>query len=217
LRKKQKRLKVYKINHEQPEPEFIQSAGTVIKEGGIVAFPTRCLYGLGADAFNAEAVDRVFKIKQRSTQKPILILIEKRIQLERLVSHASSAALCIMDHFWPGRVTLVFKAGDVVPRQLTAGTGKIGIRLPGHPVAAALIRSLGRPITGTSANLSGESGCRRLGDLKSQLTRQLDAALDAGPLKGGAGSTVVDVSGNIPRILREGEISATELLSVIKR
>mgnify|MGYP002064185422 FL=1 len=217
MRKKRKRLKVYKINHEKPEPEFIQSAGTVIKEGGIVAFPTRCLYGLGADAFNAEAVDRVFKIKQRPVQKPILILIEQRIQLERLVSHASSAAFSIMDQFWPGGVTLVFKASDAVPRHLTAGTGKIGIRLPGHPVAAALTRCLGSPITGTSANLSGESGCRRLGDLKPQLTRQLDAALDAGPLKGGTGSTVVDVSGNIPRILREGEISATELLTVIKR
>ena len=210
-------MKVYKIIHEHPEPELIQPAGTVIKRGGIVAFPTRCLYGLGADAFNADAVDRVFKIKQRPTQKPILILIEQRIQLERLVSHASSAALCIMDHFWPGRVTLVFKAGDAVPRHLTAGSGKIGIRIAGHPVAAALIRSLGKPITGTSANLSGESGCRRLGDLKPQLTRQLDAALDAGPLKGGTGSTVVDVTGDIPRILREGEISETELLTVLKR
>jgi L-threonylcarbamoyladenylate synthase len=210
-------LKIYKINHEHPEPELIQPAGTVIKRGGIVAFPTRCLYGLGADAFNADAVDRVFKIKQRSTQKPILILIDQRIQLERLVSFASSVASSIMDHFWPGRVTLVFKAGDAVPRHLTAGTGKIGIRLPGHPVAAALIRSLGRPITGTSANLSGESGCRRLGDLKPQLTRQLDAALDAGPLKGGTGSTVVDVSGDIPMILREGEISETELWTVARR
>ena len=210
-------MKVYKINRKHPEPELIQPLCTVIKGGGIIAFPTRCLYGLGADAFNADAVDRVFKIKQRPTQKPILILIEQRIQLERLVSHPSSAAFCIMDHFWPGRVTLVFKAGDAVPRHLTAGTGKIGIRLTGHPVAAALIRSLGRPITGTSANLSGESGCRRLGDLKPQLTRQLDAALDAGLLKGGTGSTVVDVTGDIPRILREGEISATELLTVVKR
>jgi L-threonylcarbamoyladenylate synthase len=122
-----------------------------------------------------------------------------------------------MDHFWPGRVTLVFKASDAVPRHLTAGTGKIGIRSTGHPVAAALIRFLGRPITGTSANISGESGSRRLRDLKPQLTRQLDAALDAGPLKGGTGSTVVDVTGDIPRILREGEISAAEVLTAIKR
>ena len=210
-------MKVYKIDHEHPEPEKIQSAGTVIKQGGIVVFPTRCLYGLGADALNADAVDRVFKIKHRPIQKPILILIEQRKQLEQLVSYISSAAFRLMEVFWPGKVTLVFKAGDAVPGHLTAGTGKIGIRQAGHPVAAALIRSLGGPITGTSANLSGESGCRRLEDLEPQLARQLVAALDAGPLKGGVGSTVVDVTGDIPRIIREGVISEREILTFDKR
>jgi len=215
LRKKRKRLKVYKISHEHPEPEIIQHAATVIKRGGIIVFPTRCLYGLGADAFNAEAVDRVFKIKKRPSQKPILVLIDRRIQLERLVSHVSNAASRIMDHFWPGGVTLVFEAGDTVPHQLTAGSGKIGIRLAGHPVAAALVSSLGRPLTGTSANLSAKPGCRRVGDLEPQLAQQLDAILDAGLLKGGNGSTVVDVTGDIPRILREGEISEKEILTLI--
>lgn len=208
-------MKVYKINPEHPEPEIIQRAGTVIKQGGIIAFPTRCLYGLGADAFNAEAVDRVFKMKQRPSQKPILILIDRRIQLERLVSHVSKAASHIMDHFWPGGITLVFEADDTVPHHLTAGTGKIGIRSPGHPVAAALVSSLGRPLTGTSANISGEPGCRRIDDLDPQLIQQLDAIIDAGPLKGGTGSTVVDVTGDIPRILREGEISEKEILNLI--
>jgi L-threonylcarbamoyladenylate synthase len=215
LKKKRKRLKVYKVSHEHPEPEIIQHAGNVIKRGGIIVFPTRCLYGLGADAFNAEAVDRVFKIKQRPSQKPILVLIDRRMQLEGLVSHVSKAASRIMDHFWPGGVTLVFKAGDTVPHHLTAGTGKIGIRLPGHPVAAALVGSLGRPLTGTSANLSAKPGCRCIGDLEPQLAQQLDAVLDAGPLKGGNGSTVVDVTGDIPRILREGEISEKEILTLI--
>jgi L-threonylcarbamoyladenylate synthase len=214
LRKKRKKLKIYKPNHEHPEPEIIQHAATVIKRGGIIVFPTRCLYGLGADAFNADAVDRVFKIKQRPSQKPILILVDQRIQLEQLVSHVSTAASRIMDHFWPGGVTLVFEAGDTIPHHLTAGTGKIGIRSPGHPVAAALVSFLGRPLTGTSANLSGKPSCRRIGDLEPQLAQQLDAILDAGPLKGGNGSTVVDVTGDIPRILREGEISEKEILTL---
>ena len=215
MRKKRKKLKVYKPNHEHPEPEIIQHAATVIKRGGIIVFPTRCLYGLGADAFNAEAVDRVFKLKQRPSQKPILVLIDRRRQLEGLVSHVSKAASRIMDHFWPGGVTLVFEAGDTVPHHLTAGTGKIGIRLPGHPVAAALVGSLGRPLTGTSANLSAKPGCRRIGDLEPQLAQQLDAVLDAGDLKGGNGSTVVDVTAGLPRILREGEISEKEILTLI--
>jgi len=214
---KPKRLKVYKTDCEYPEPEIIQDIGTIIQQGGVIAFPTRCLYGLGADAFNADAVDRVFKLKQRPSQKPILILIDQRIQLERLVSHVSPAASRIMDRFWPGGVTLVFEAGVKVPHHLTAGTGKVGIRLPGHPVAAALVRSLGRPLTGTSANISGEPGCCRIDDLKPQLARQLDAVLDAGPLKGGTGSTVVDVTDNMPRILRQGEISEKEILNLIER
>ncbi len=208
-------MKIYKINHERPEPQIIQRALTVIKRGGVIAFPTRCLYGLGADAFNAAAVGRVFEIKQRSSQKPISILIDRRIQLERLVSHVSTAASRIMDRFWPGRVTLVFEAADVVPRYLTAGTGKIGIRLPGHPVAAALVDSLGGLLTGTSANLSGRPGCGRIEDLDPRLVRQLDAVLDVGSLKGGTGSTVVDVTQDIPRVLREGEISEKEILTLI--
>ncbi len=209
-------MKVHKINPEHPESETIRRAGAIIKRGGIIAFPTRCLYGLGADAFNAAAVDRIFKIKQRPSQKPILILIEQRIQLERLAANVSPAAARIMDHIWPGGVTLVFEAHDTVPHHLTAGTGKIGIRLPGHPVAAALVRAAGLPLTGTSANISGEPGCRRIDDLKPRLAQQLDAGLDAGPLKGGTGSTVVDVTDNMPRILREGEISEKEILNLVQ-
>ena len=217
MSKKRKRLKIYKLNHEHPEPKIIQRAVTAIKQGGIIVFPTRCLYGLGADAFNAAAVDRLFKIKQRSYQKPILILIDQRNQLKRLVSNVSTAASRIMDDFWPGGMTLVFEAADPVPHHLTAGTAKIGIRLPGHPVAAALVNSLGRPLTGTSANLSGRPGCRRIDDLDPQLIQHLDIVLDAGLLKGGTGSTVVDVTQDIPRILRPGNISGKEILALIKR
>ena len=208
-------MKVYKASHDHPEREVIQRAALVIKKGGIIAFPTRCLYGLGADAFNSDAVQRIFQLKQRSFQKPILILIDHRKKLERLVLHVSKAATRLMDRFWPGRVTLVFEAADTVPHYLTAGTGKIGIRLPGHPVAAALSDSLGIALTGTSANISGNPGCCRIEDLDPGLGRQLDAVLDAGTLKGGAGSTVVDVTGEIPGILREGEISTKEIMTLI--
>jgi L-threonylcarbamoyladenylate synthase len=217
LRKKPKRLKLYRIDPENPEPQIIRNAAAVIKQGGIIACPTRCLYGLGADAFNAAAVKKVFDIKRRPGQKPILILINQRARLEQLVSHVSDAAAGIMERFWPGRVTLVFEATDSVPHTLTASTGKIGIRMPGHPVAAAIVESLGRPLTGTSANLSGKPGCRRIDDLETPLLEQLDIVLDAGQLKGGIGSTVVDVSREIPRVLREGEISEKEIMALIER
>ena len=208
-------MKAYKVNQDYPEREVIQRAAIVIQQGGIVAFPTRCLYGLGADAFNSDAVQRIFQLKQRPIQKPILILIDHRTKLEQLVSHISNVASRLMDGFWPGRITLVFEAADSVPLYLTAGTGKIGIRLPGHPVAAALSDSLGMALTATSANLSGSPGCHRIEDLDPEWGRQLDAVLDAGALKGGTGSTVVDVSAEIPRILREGEISAEEIMALL--
>ena len=205
--------KIHKINPTNPDPDIIQAAADIIRNGGVIAFPTRCLYGLGADAFNPEAVERIFKIKQRPAENPILILIDDPKRLERLVAHISDAAKVILEHFWPGRVTLVFDASAEVPDYLTAGTGKIGIRLAGHPVAAALARAIQSPITGTSANLSGQPGCHQIEDLQPGVAEHLDLILNAGPLKGGNGSTVVDMTGEIPRVLREGVVTEKEILA----
>ncbi len=183
----------------------------MIRRGGVVCFPTRCLYGLGADAFDRNAVERVFEIKKRSKAKPLLVLIPDRDVLPAIAQEVSPAAVRIMDKFWPGKVSLVFKAQKRVPDNLTAMTAKIGIRLPGHPVAAALAEKVGRPITGTSANLSGQPGCSRIEDLAAGVLECVDMILDAGPLKGGIGSTLVDVTQNPPLVLREGEVSAMHI------
>ncbi|MCK7504913.1 MAG: Sua5/YciO/YrdC/YwlC family protein [Desulfobacterales bacterium] len=112
-----------------------------------------------------------------------------------------------MQRFWPGRLTLVLDARPGLPARLTAGTGKIGIRLAAHPVARALAEAVAQPITGTSANLSGGSGCRQIAELDPRIARQVDLILDGGALKGGVGSTVVDVTGETPVVIREGEVS----------
>jgi len=203
---------IRKINPTAPKPETIAEAAAVIKQGGVVAFPTRCLYGLGADAFNPEAVGRVIKIKRRSEQNPILVLIDSKQQLESLVMHIPPAADAIMAAFWPGRVTLVFEARNSLPDQLTAQTGKIGVRLPGHPVAFSLVKHVKNPLTGTSANISGQPACHRAKDLDPTIAGQLDFILDAGNLRGGVGSTVVDVTVDPPRILREGAVTSREVL-----
>jgi L-threonylcarbamoyladenylate synthase len=210
------RPRIIKVEPVNPDPAAIKQAALVIKGGGIIAYPTRCLYGLGADAFNAAAVDRIYTVKQRAAQKPILILIDHPGRLKRLVTRVPGTAANIMQQFWPGRVTLVFEAGEQVAPALTGGSGKIGIRLPGHPVASALVEAVGGPITGTSANLSGRPGCHRISDLAPQIARQLDLILDAGPLAGGRGSTVVDVTGkDQPIVLREGVISARDILQAV--
>lgn len=180
-----------------------------------MVFPTRCLYGLGADALDAHAVEKIIRIKQRRADHPILVLIHSRRQLNSLVAHISPAAETMMKAFWPGRVTLVFEARDRRLDRLTAGTGKIGVRLTGHPVAAALARQVGIPVTGTSANLSRRPGCSRVQNLDPQIAQQVDLVLDAGVLEGGVGSTVVDVVADPPQILREGQVAADEVMRIL--
>ncbi len=201
--------KINRINSDHIDPALIEKAAQVIRRGGVVCFPTRCLYGLGADAFDRNAVERVYEIKKRSQAKPLLVLIPDRDVLPAIAQEISPAAVRIMDKFWPGKVSLVFKAQKRVPDNLTAMTAKIGVRLPEHPVAAALVEKVGHPITGTSANLSGQPGCSGIEDLAAEVLECVDMVLDAGPLKGGIGSTLVDVTLTPPVVLREGEVSAT--------
>ena len=204
-----------KINAGQPQPALIASAADILGRGGVIAFPTSGLYGLGADAFNPLAVDRVFAIKQRPPGKPLLVLLPDRDAVHEVAAGVPSAALHLMDRFWPGRVTIVLDALSGLPESLVAGTGKVGVRVSGHPVARALASEFGRPITGTSANISGRPGCSRIADLDNRIAAQLDLILDAGRLTGGQGSTVVDVTGGAPVILREGVVSNREILAAL--
>lgn len=218
-------------NSEKPS-QTITRAAQIIQTGGVVVFPTKCLYGLAADALNPGAVERIFEIKQRPLTNPLLVLIDSISQLDRLVkpvqknsgvdrselkSYLSAAAHALIKKFWPGSVTLLFHAIDGLPEALTAGSKKIGIRIPGHPVARALVRAAGSPITGTSANISGQAGCKDIAMLDPEILSRVDMVLDSGTLKGGVGSTVVDVTSDPVRIVREGQISSSEILSVVAK
>lgn len=218
--RKQKSLqssaKIRKISPAKPASAFIQEAAQLIRSGGVVAFPTTCLYGLGADAFRPDAVDRIFRIKHRAYDKPLLALIKSKEDLRGLVRHVPRAASRLMDRFWPGRITIVLEAKDTLPSNLTAGIGKIGVRLPGHPVALALVNEVQGPITGTSANLSGHPGISRVSEMDASILDQLDMVLDAGPLKGGIGSTIIDATVDIPKILREGEVAERDIRAALE-
>ncbi|WP_373501803.1 L-threonylcarbamoyladenylate synthase [Desulfococcus sp.] len=194
--------------------EAILEAAARIRSGGVVVFPTRCLYGLGANALDPEAVGRVFDIKLRPQDKPILVLVHRMSDVERLARRIPACARRIMEKFWPGGVTLVFEAGPGVSPLLTAGSGRIGIRLCGHPAAKTLAEAAGAPITGTSANVSGLPACADTSKLDPRIAASVDLILDAGPLAGGVGSTVVDVTEDRPRILRDGAVSAERILAV---
>lgn len=199
------------VDPENPDPGTILNAGKIIRQNGVVIFPAKCLYGIAAKALDQTAVQKVFDLKQRPQNNPILVLIPNRKHLEELVTSIPRAAEKLMDAFWPGNLTLIFKAKKHVPDILTAGTGKIGIRVPIHPVAKALVQSLGSPVTGTSANLSGQDSCFQTNRLDPFITEHADLILDAGTLKGGKGSSIVDITQSPPVILREGEVSFEQI------
>jgi L-threonylcarbamoyladenylate synthase len=207
--------KIRKIDSGQPCSDAIREAARIICNGGVVVFPTTSLYGLAVDASNPAAVEKVFVIKQRPVSKPILILVPNIRDIHHLVRDVPLAAERIMAALWPGKLTLIFKAGNGLLPTLTAGTGKIGIRLPVYPVARFLVQAAGRPITATSANISGQSGCSRIADLDPAMAAAVDLILDAGPLEGGTGSTIIDVSENPPVLLREGSILRNRIFALL--
>lgn len=199
--------KIRRIDGGNPREDAIQEAARIICSGGVVVFPTTSLYGLAVDASNPAAVEKLFVIKQRPLDKPILILVPDLGDVQNLVQEIPLAAKQIMTALWPGKLTLIFKADSRLLPGLTAGTGKIGIRLPVYPVARLLVHAVGKPITATSANISGQIGCSRIEDLDPAVAASVDLILDGGPLEGGAGSTVLDVSQDPPVLLREGSIT----------
>ena len=210
------RCEILPVNPESPDRDAISRAAALIRTGGLVVFPTRSFYGLGAQALNDEAVGRVFQVKERDPKKPLLIFIASRMDLNPLVQSISETAMRLMQAFWPGSLTLVFEAADGLPLNLTGYTRKIGIRLAGHPVARSLTKAVGGPITGTSANLSGRAPCSAVAGLEPRFLDQVDLILDAGPLGGGEASTVVDVTLDIAKVLREGAIDTSQIRTVLE-
>jgi L-threonylcarbamoyladenylate synthase len=203
--------KIVPISATRPDHVDIARAAQIIRNGGVVVFPTYGLYGLGTDPLNGAAVERIFAIKGRQAKKAILVLIADMSSLDQVAVPPSATALTMMRRFWPGGVTFVLQARPELPAELTGFSVKIGVRLVAHPVAAALVRAVGAPVTGTSANISGLGGCAAIEDMDDRLFDVVDLVLDAGPLAGGSGSTVVDITGQTPRILREGIVPAEEI------
>ncbi|MCJ7495765.1 MAG: L-threonylcarbamoyladenylate synthase [Deltaproteobacteria bacterium] len=193
------------------DSQGIKQASQLILQGGVVAFPTETFYGLGADAGDVVALQKVFQIKGREENKPLLLLVAGRTWVQDLVKKISPAAEALIERFWPGPLTLVFEASAHLPPILTANTGKVGLRVSSHPVTQALVQAVGRAVTGTSANLSGQASPSLAAQVSQALGRKVDAILDGGKTAGGLGSTVLDVSAVLPKIIRQGAISQEEL------
>ena len=194
------------VDADRPDSKVLDAAAAVLKSGGTVAFPTESFYGLGADALSPEAVRRVFRIKSRPESKPLLVLVDSIERALALVEGASPGARELMARHWPGPLTLVLRAAPLVPTEVTAGSGTVGVRVPGHAVALGLVRAAGMPVTAPSANPSGGAPPTRAGEVAASFGDAVDFILDAGVTAGGAGSTLADCTVWPPRILRQGMI-----------
>lgn len=194
------------IDPVNPQEENLRKALTVLRQGGVIVYPTETFYGLGADADNEEAVEKIYAIKGRTFAKPLPLIIGDRKDLPRYVEGIPDAAKILTAEFWPGALTVVFRASQAVSLRLMGGTGKIGIRLSSHPIAFRLAAMLSGALTATSANLSGEKECTSAVDIPEELRDRVDAVIDGGRTPGGPGSTIVDVTTDPPAILRAGVI-----------
>jgi L-threonylcarbamoyladenylate synthase len=204
------RTPIVEIDPVHPEKAFSRCRD-VIRAGGVVVYPTDTLYGLGADPKNPGAVRKLFTIKGRQADQPILLLIKDANDVLDWAAGITPVAEGLMKKFWPGPLTLVFKARPEVMVELTGGTGTIGLRVPGNALTRQLLASLGTALTGTSANISGRQSPRTAQEAAAAIDGMVDLVIDGGRTEGGNPSTVVDVSVDEPKVIREGAIPSREI------
>jgi len=189
---------------------------SILKQGGIVAFPTDTVYGLGACVGIYQAVERVYAVKERPRNMALPLLLADTPQLTEVANYVPPIAWLLIDNFLPGALTIVLPKSNSVPDIITGGGVTVAVRIPAHPVPVALAKGLGTPIVGTSANLSGRPSPLTADEVYSQFGNRIDLVIDGGRCPGGKESTIVDVTGETPVILREGAISREEIEKVYR-
>jgi L-threonylcarbamoyladenylate synthase len=203
------------INEQHPDSILLRRAATLIQQGELVVFPTETVYGLGADAFQTQAVEQIFAVKGRPLSDPLIVHIADEAALDSLVTEISRAARQLIRTFWPGPLTLILPARPRVPRMITAGLPNVAIRMPRHPIAQALIRAAGTPIAAPSANRFMHISPTTAQHVQADLGGRIPLILDGGPCEVGVESTVLDLCAPIPTILRPGGVSLEELRIVL--
>lgn len=195
------------VDPESPQRDAIQEAAKWILNGGLVALPTDTLYGLAADPFSAAAVARVFAVKGRAAERALPLIAADTAQVDAHLGGLTAMGQRLADRFWPGPLTLLTTAAPALALDVSGGTGKVGVRVPADAVARAICAAAGRPITATSANVSGEPATSDPDHVERTLSGGIDLLIDTGTTRGGVPSTIVDVTGAEPRLVRAGAIS----------
>jgi L-threonylcarbamoyladenylate synthase len=203
-------VKTLKVASRSPQADAIAEAAAKIKTGGLVVYPTETVYGLGADACSDEAVAKVFAAKVRPIEDPISIAVSS-LEMARQFTQLTHKAEAIFKKFLPGPLTVILRAKPTISKLLTAGTGKVGVRVPDHQVALKLLDFVGGPITSTSANISGRPAPSTVKEALVQIGKSVDLAIDAGRCKLGVPSTVLDLTVEPFEVLREGPVTREKI------
>ncbi|MFZ5649204.1 MAG: L-threonylcarbamoyladenylate synthase [Bacillota bacterium] len=206
---------LWQVDEESPDPETIRQAGLILRRGGLVAFPTETVYGLGANALDAEAVKSVFTAKGRPQDNPLIVHVADIETVYEYTGCVPQKARSLMEKFWPGPLTLILAGNGKITGPVSAGLPTLAFRMPDHPVALALIREAGVPVAAPSANVSGRPSPTTAEHVIYDLQGKIDAVLDGGSAGMGVESTVLDVTGRIPVILRPGGVTMEQISRVI--
>jgi L-threonylcarbamoyladenylate synthase len=201
----------------ETKAENFSAAVAALSRGDVIVFPTETLYGLGADALNFTAVEKVFQLKGRDPNNPFPVLVSDRSMLNSLVENISPLADKLMERFWPGPLTLVLPARNDIPRPLVNSTGGVGVRISSEPIASEIVRMLGRPLTATSANPSGQPPAQTMAQARDYFSGKINIFIDGGALTSKTGSTVAAVVGSKIKIIRAGKIGKDELQNVVDK
>lgn len=197
------------------DPEIMSRAGQILQRGGLVAFPTETVYGLGGNALDERAAERIYAAKGRPSDNPLIVHIDEFSALEKIASEISDKAEKLAQAFWPGPLTMIFLKTDAVPLQTTGGLPTVAVRMPGHDLALRLIRAGGGYVAAPSANLSGRPSPTCAAHVKEDLDGRIDMILDGGQVGIGLESTIIDLSADVPTILRPGFITRQMLEDVV--
>ena len=207
--------KIFKIDPLHPESQHIENAAQVLLDGGVIAYPTETVYGLGANAMNENAIDRIFQLKGRESDKAILIIVHDHQAVEPLVAEMPENACRLAEAFWPGPLTMVFKASPSLSSRITSPNHTIGIRVPDNRFCLDLLARTGVPLTSTSANRSGGANPVRIEDVLADFGDDLDLYIDGGPSRSNIPSTVLDVTMDTPVIRRAGVLNREVIEEII--